>query len=89
MAGIVNKIVNDFDDKWMRVLLHQPDLVENGLLLFLVQQFHRKHRPFDCKHTLIMLPGGSENSGEAALSDQVVLVRLIQVGVRALLGNAK
>jgi hypothetical protein len=88
MAGIVNKIVNYFDDKWVRVLLHQPDLIENSLLLFLVQEFHRKHGPFDCKHALIMLPGGSEDSGEAALSDQVVLVRLIQVGVLALFGNA-
>ena len=77
MACIVNKIVNEFDDKWMRVLLHEPDLIEKPLLLFLVQEFHRKHRPFDCKHSLIMLPGGSEYSGEATLSDEVVLVWLI------------
>jgi hypothetical protein len=69
MARIVKKIVNNFDNKWVRVLFHQPDLLENRLLLTLIQEFHRKHRPFDSEHSLVILPYGSENSGEAALSD--------------------
>jgi hypothetical protein len=32
VAGIVNKIVNDFDDKWMRILFHEPDLLLHCLL---------------------------------------------------------
>ena len=87
MASIVNIIVNDFDDKWMRVLFHEPDFLEYCLMLCLVQEFNRKHWPFDCKHSLIMLPGGSENSGKAALSYKVILVSLKGVGVIALLGT--
>ena len=75
MASVVKKIVNDFDDEWMRVLFNEPDFLEYCLLLTLVQEFHRKDRPFDCQHFLIMLSDGSENSCEAALSDKVVLVR--------------
>ena len=89
MARIVKEIVNDFDDKRVRVLFHESDLLKYCLLLTVIQKFHRKHRPFDSEHSLVILPGGSENSGEAALSDQVVLVRLVGVGVIALLGNAK
>jgi hypothetical protein len=36
MAGIINKIVNNFDDKWMRVLFHELDFLEQRLLLFLI-----------------------------------------------------
>ena len=89
MTLIVNEIVNNFDDKWMRVLFHQPDFLKCCLALFLFQEFDRCHRPFDCKLFLIMLPDCSENMGEATLSDKVVLVKFIQVSVVALLGNAK
>ena len=85
MARVVKKIVNNFDDKWMRVLFHEPDFLQHCLLVALVKHFHRFLSPFDCKLFLIMLPDGSENIGEAALSDKVVLVRLIEVGVIALL----
>jgi hypothetical protein len=71
----------------MRVLFHEPDFLEYCLMLCLVQEFNRKHWPFDCKHSLIMLPGGSENSGKAALSYKVILVSLKGVGVIALLGT--
>ena len=27
MTKIVSKIVNNFDNKWMRVLFHEPDLL--------------------------------------------------------------
>jgi hypothetical protein len=69
MTRIVKKIVNNFDYKWMRVLFHQSDFLENCLMLFLVQEFHRCHRPFDCENFLIMLPGCSENMGKATLAD--------------------
>ena len=69
MTRIVKKIVNYFDDKWVGVLFHQPDFLKNCLMLFLVQEFHRCHRPFDCENFLIMLSCGSENMGEAALAD--------------------
>ena len=28
MTGVVKKIVNNFDDEWMRVLFHEPDFLE-------------------------------------------------------------
>ena len=69
MARIVKKIVNNFDDKWMRVLFHEPDFPVHCLLLSLVKEVHRILRPFESEHLLIMLPGGPENMGEAAHSD--------------------
>ena len=47
MAGVVKKIVDYFDDEWIRVLFHEPDFLEYCLLLTLVQEFHRKDIPFD------------------------------------------
>jgi hypothetical protein len=38
VAGIVNKIVYDFDDKWMRIFFHEPDLLLHCLLYFLVKK---------------------------------------------------
>jgi hypothetical protein len=89
MTRIIKKIVNNFDYKWVGVLFHQSDFLENCLMLFLVQEFHRCHRPFDCENFLIMLSCRSENMCEATLSDKVVLVRLIGVSLIALLGNTK
>jgi hypothetical protein len=89
MAIRVKKIVNNFDDKWMRVLFHESDLLKSCLLFFFIQDFERILEPFDCKLFLIMLPDSSENIGEAALSNKVVLVRFEGVSVIALLGNAK
>jgi hypothetical protein len=88
MAVLIMKIVNNFDNKWVRVFFHQPDLLQHCLLLALVQELNRILRPFDSKLFLIMLPDGFENMGEATLSDKVILVRLIEVGVFALLGTA-
>ena len=89
MTRIVKKIVNYFDYKWVGVLFHQPDFLKNCLMLCLVQELNWIHRPFDCEHCLIMLPDSSENIGEAAHSNKIVLVWLVEVGVIALLGNAK
>jgi hypothetical protein len=89
MTRIVKKIVKNFDDKRMRVLFHEPDLLKCCLPLFIVQDFHRILRPFDSKHCLIMLPDGSENIGESTLSNKVVLVRFVGVGIITLLGNTK
>jgi hypothetical protein len=38
VAGIVEKIVNNFDDEWVRLLFHQPDLFKHGLLLFILKK---------------------------------------------------
>ena len=86
MAGIVTKIVDNFDDKWMRVLFHEHDFLHHCLYLSLVQEVHRLLRPFESEHLLIMLPDDPVNMSEAALSDQVILVCLKGVGVIALLG---
>ena len=69
MAVNVNKIINNFDDKWMRVLFHEPDFLEHCLLVALVKHFHSFLSPFDSKLFLVMLPDGSKNIGEATLSD--------------------
>jgi hypothetical protein len=69
MAGMIKKIVNDFDDKWMRVLFHEPDFLMNCLNFTLIQEINLEHRPFDCKYFLIVLPGGFEYCGKATLSD--------------------
>jgi hypothetical protein len=69
MAINVNKIINNFDDKWMRVLFHEPDFLQHCLLIALLKHFHCFLSPFDCKLFLVMLPDGSENIGKAALSD--------------------
>jgi hypothetical protein len=47
MAGIVKKIVNNFDDKWMRVLFHEPDFLINCLLIFLLEELDRILRSFE------------------------------------------
>jgi hypothetical protein len=88
MTRIFLKIVNNFDDEWMRVLFHEPDFLQHSLMLSYFQEFHRSHRSFDSEYFLIMLPNGPENLGEATLSDKVILVSFIQVGVLALLGNS-
>jgi hypothetical protein len=69
MAVNVNKIVYNFDDKWMRVLFHEPDFLEHCLLVALVKHIHSFLSPFDSKLFLVMLPDGSKNIGEATLSD--------------------
>ena len=53
----------------MRVLFHEPDFLENCLLLFLVEEVHWCHRPLDCEYLLVMLPDGPENVGEATHPD--------------------
>ena len=35
MAGIVKKIVNNFDYKWMRIIFHESDFLKQLLDLFL------------------------------------------------------
>ena len=87
MAGIVKKIVNDFDDKWMRVLFHEPDFLQHCLLISLFNELQLIPRPFDSELSLIMLPDGPEHVGIATHSDKVVLVSLIGVGFLALLGT--
>jgi hypothetical protein len=87
MAGIVKKIINDFNDEWMRVLFHESDFLENCLLIFLLQELHRILRPFESELKLIMLPDRPENVGKATHSYKMVLVRLIEVGLFALLGT--
>jgi len=87
MVGIVKKIVNNFDDKWMRVLFHEPDFLENCLLIFLLQELHRILRPFESENKLIMFPDRPKNVGKATHSNEMVLVRLIEVGLFALLGT--
>ena len=89
MARIFKKIVYNFDYKWMRILFHEPDLVEYCLVLSLVQEFHRTHRPFDSEYMLIMNPDGPEYLGKATCFYKVSLVSFKQVGVFALLGRAK
>jgi hypothetical protein len=69
MAVNVNKIINNFDDKWMRVLFHEPYFLQHCLLVALVKHFHSFLSPFDCKLFLVMLPDGSENICEATLTD--------------------
>jgi hypothetical protein len=87
MAGIVEKIVNNFDDKWMRVLFHEPDFLVNCLLIFLLKELHSILRSFESELKLIMLPDRPENVGKATHSNKVVLVRLVEVGLFALLGT--
>jgi len=87
MAGIIKKIVNNFDDKWMWVLFHEPDLLENCLLIFLLEELHRILRSFKSELKLIMLPDCPENVGKATHSNKVVLVRLVEVSLFALLGT--
>jgi hypothetical protein len=87
MARIVKKIVNDFHDKRMRVLFHEPDFLVNCLLIFLFQEFHCIFRPFESELKLIMLPDGPENVGKATHSDKMLLVRLIEVGLFAIFGT--
>jgi hypothetical protein len=69
MASIIKKIVNDFDDKWMRVLSDEPDFLMNCLNFTLIQEINLEHRPFESELLLIMLPYGFKYSGEATLSD--------------------
>ena len=38
MAGIIKKIVNNFDDKWMRILFHEPDLLLHRLLNTIIKE---------------------------------------------------
>ena len=71
----------------MRVLFHEPDFLEHCLVVALLKHFHSFLSPFDSKLLLVMLPDGSENIGEAALSDKVVLVGFVEVGLIALLGT--
>jgi hypothetical protein len=85
MASIIKKIVNDFDDKWMRILFHQSDFLMNCLNFSLIQEINLKYTPFDCKYFLIMLPDCFEYSCKATLSDKVVLAKFICVGFIALL----
>jgi hypothetical protein len=69
MAGIVKKIVNDFDDKWMRVLFHESDFLQHCLLISLFNEFQLIPRPFDSELLLIMLPDGPEHVGIATHTD--------------------
>jgi len=71
----------------MRILFHESDLLVNCLLIFLLQEFHRILRSFDCKHLLVILSNGSENIAKATHSDKVLLVWLKGVGFTAFLGN--
>ena len=87
MTEIVNKIVNNFDYKWMRVLFHEPDFLVNCLLIFLLEELHRILRSFESELKLIMLPDCPENVGKATHSNKVVLVRLVEVSLFALLGT--
>jgi hypothetical protein len=89
MACIVKEIIYNFDDKWMRVLFHEPDFVVSCLLISLVEEFQRILRPLDCEYLLVMLPNGHENVGKATRSNKVVLVRHKGVGLIALHGNTK
>ena len=47
MAGIVKKIVNNFDNKWMGILFHEFNFIENCLSSSLIQEIDRAHRPFN------------------------------------------
>jgi hypothetical protein len=38
VAGIVEKIVNNFDNEWVRLLFHQPYLFQHCLLLFILKK---------------------------------------------------
>jgi hypothetical protein len=69
MASIVKKIVNNFDNEWMRDLFHQPNFLHHCLLISLVKKFQCILRPFDSELFLIMLPDGPKNVGKATHSD--------------------
>jgi hypothetical protein len=84
MASIVKKIVNNFDDKWMRVLFHEPDFLHHCLLIYLFKKVQCILRPFESELLLIMLPDGPENVGKPTQPDKVVLISLIGVGFLAL-----
>jgi hypothetical protein len=87
MASIVKKIVNNFDDKWMRVLFHESDFLHHCLLISLFKKVQCILRPFESELLLIMLSDGPENVSISTHPDQVVLVSLIGVGFLALLGT--
>jgi hypothetical protein len=69
MPGIVNKIINNFDNKWMRFFFHEPYFLKHCLLLSVILQAYRNLRPFNSKNLLIMFSNCNENMSEAALSD--------------------
>jgi hypothetical protein len=84
VAGIVEKIVNNFDDEWVRLLFHQPDLFHQCLLLFLLKKVKWHNRPFKSENLLIILPYDFENIRKATSPDHMFLVKLIDVGVLAI-----
>jgi hypothetical protein len=84
VAGIVEKIVNNFDDEWVGLLFHQPDLFLQCLLLFLLKKVKWHNRPFKSETLLIILPYDFENIREATSPDHMFLVKLIDVGVLAI-----
>jgi hypothetical protein len=88
MAGIVKKIVNNFDDKWMGILFHELNFIEYCLTLSRFQEFHWRHRPFDSEYLLIMLSDGPEDLSKTTRSYKVSFVSFKQVGITALLWKA-
>jgi hypothetical protein len=84
VAWIVEKIVNNSDDEWVRLLFHQSDLFQQCLLLFLLKKIKCDIWPFKSESLLIILPDDFEDIREATSPNQMILVKLIGVGVLAL-----
>jgi hypothetical protein len=77
MTIIVKKIVNNFDNKWVRVLFHEVYSFKCLLMFSIPLKLHLISQNFDCKNFLIMLPDSAENIGFATTSDNVISVSLI------------
>jgi hypothetical protein len=72
MILLVNEIIYDLDDEWMRKFLHQFDLFQYILLLLFIKKTYVIFRNFYSEYLLIMFPYGSENIAESATSDQII-----------------
>ena len=73
MAVIIKKIVKNFDDKWVRILFHEPDFLKPLLLLSLAKQLYLIIMPFYGDFFIIVFPNGTVYTSLATRSNVVSL----------------